>query len=191
MRKIQVTSGPAAGHEQELERECVIGRENVDLVIEDDELSRRHVAFRPVAQGVEIEDLGSTNGTFVDGQRISEPVTIAFRGAVKVGMSEIQVDVALPQPTEEVSLAGGQVTRARDVPQARTFDATAPRQVATPPPAQERVQVPAAAPAAPAAPAAEAEPGGVEESPHLPIPASAAIFTAATIAVAVLLFVVD
>ena len=74
-------------------------------------------------------------------------------------------------------------------------DVTAPRQVPQQPPPADvtapRQVVPAAPPAPAAAPAAApAGPVGEEsvyESPHLPIPVSAAIFTAATVAVVVIL----
>ena len=64
------TQGPLTGQRLEPEGELVIGREGAALTIEDSELSRRHAAVRPVEGGIEIEDLGSLNGTFVNGQRI-------------------------------------------------------------------------------------------------------------------------
>lgn len=190
MRKLQLTSGPAAGQELELEQELVIGRENADLVLADEEMSRRHVALRPIDQGVEVEDLGSLNGTFVDGQRISEPVTIAIRGSIKVGTSVIKVDVSLPQATKP-AISADQSTRARDVPPPSAL--TVARDVAAPPPAV--VDQPTAArpqqPAPQAAPLADQEEGNRVESPHLPFPASMAIFVAALIVVALLLALFD
>lgn len=54
---------------------CVLGREpGCDLHFPDVKLSRRHVLFEVTAQGVRIKDLGTTNGSFVNGQRISEAV---------------------------------------------------------------------------------------------------------------------
>ena len=64
MATLVVTSGPAAGQRLEITGEIVIGREG-DLDVKDEEVSRRHAAIRPGAQGIEIEDLGSTNGTVV------------------------------------------------------------------------------------------------------------------------------
>ena len=48
-----------------------LGREAADVTIADNEISKRHAVFRPVGEGVQVEDLGSTNGTFVNGERIS------------------------------------------------------------------------------------------------------------------------
>jgi hypothetical protein len=173
MRKLLVTSGPATGEELEIERELVIGRENADLVIEDHEMSRRHAVLRPVEQGVEIEDLGSTNGTYVDGLRITEPVTIAIRGAVKIGGSEFRVDVSLPQMTRLTEGAGLQATLAST---GRPLAVTVGREVLAP-----AAPVPAEQP--PLAPGEESR----VESPHLPIPASIAIFAAALVAIVVVL----
>ncbi len=100
MRTLTLTSGPAAGQEFEIDRELVVGRENADVVIADEQISRRHVALRPVEHGVEVEDLGSLNGTFLDGERIEAAVTIAIRGSITLGTSELRVDVALPQTAD-------------------------------------------------------------------------------------------
>jgi quercetin dioxygenase-like cupin family protein len=90
---ITVKSGPAAGETIALDGEVVVGREGADLTISDPELSRRHVAFRPSGGGVVVEDLGSTNGTLVNGERIAEPTTLQRDGTVKIGQSELAVAV--------------------------------------------------------------------------------------------------
>ena len=79
------TQGPLTGQRLEPEGELVIGREGAALTIEDSELSRRHAAIRPVEGGIEIEDLGSLNGTFVNGQRIDAPTRLAGGDSVKLG----------------------------------------------------------------------------------------------------------
>jgi EmrB/QacA subfamily drug resistance transporter len=98
-RKLRVIWGPAAGHSLSVEQEVVIGREGADLTILDPELSRRHAAVRPVPNGVEIEDLGSTNGTWVNGERIDKPVTLATSGKLQLGTTEIQVELLMPGAT--------------------------------------------------------------------------------------------
>jgi pSer/pThr/pTyr-binding forkhead associated (FHA) protein len=47
-----------------------IGREDCDIVVPDPAMSRRHAAVRTLDSGIAIEDLGSTNGTFVNDRRI-------------------------------------------------------------------------------------------------------------------------
>jgi predicted component of type VI protein secretion system len=89
-----VTQGPLAGRRLELEGELVIGREGVAVTIDDSELSRRHAAVRPVDGGVEIEDLGSLNGTFVNGNRIEAPTRLSAGDSVKLGQTVIELEGA-------------------------------------------------------------------------------------------------
>jgi hypothetical protein len=117
MRKLNVMSGPAAGQSVEVESELVIGREGADITIDDEEMSRRHVVVRPVEGGVEVEDAGSMNGTFVNGERITDPVTLTTNGKIRLGKSEIEVVVEEAPPAEAAAapVAEPDVTRQRDV----------------------------------------------------------------------------
>jgi pSer/pThr/pTyr-binding forkhead associated (FHA) protein len=56
------------------------GREN-DLVIEDATLSRAHLLFRFDGENCTVEDLGSSNGTFVDGAAVHEAAVALAPGA--------------------------------------------------------------------------------------------------------------
>jgi predicted component of type VI protein secretion system len=98
---LTVISGPAAGREIEVEHELIIGRRDVDLAIADEELSRRHAAVRPSESGVVIEDLGSLNGTFLDGARIDAPVMLTADATLRVGVSEMSLQVTLAEPEPE------------------------------------------------------------------------------------------
>jgi pSer/pThr/pTyr-binding forkhead associated (FHA) protein len=91
---LKFTQGPRSGQTLELENELVIGREGVAVTIEDSELSRRHAAVRPVDGGIEIEDLGSLNGTFVNGKRIDAPTRLAGGDSVKIGQSILELEAA-------------------------------------------------------------------------------------------------
>ena len=99
-----VTQGPLAGQRLELEGELVIGREGAAVTIDDSELSRRHAAVRPVEGGVEIEDLGSLNGTFVNGKRIDAPTRLAGGDSIKLGQSVLELEAA-PAPATVMSAA--------------------------------------------------------------------------------------
>lgn len=52
---------------------------------DDERVSWRHARLTPAAGGVLVEDLGSRNGTFVDGERIEQPTTIPSGGRIHVG----------------------------------------------------------------------------------------------------------
>jgi hypothetical protein len=119
MGTLKVISGPAAGESLRIEKEVVIGREGADLTITDPQISRRHTALRPVATGVEVEDLGSLNGTFVNGQRLTAPITLSSSGKLKVGDSEIEIDVEPDgktqiAPAAAVAEARGSVRRVEE-----------------------------------------------------------------------------
>jgi FHA domain len=99
MERLIVTSGPGAGQERELVRRLVIGREGADLNIEDPEISRRHTLVEPIGGAVLIEDLSSLNGTFVNDQRINGKVQLTSGGKIRVGRSEIEVQLTGVAPT--------------------------------------------------------------------------------------------
>lgn len=68
-----IVSGGAEGTEYALEKaSTTVGRgPDVDLAFPDDAMSRQHAAFEIQAMGARVRDMGSTNGTQVNGQRIS------------------------------------------------------------------------------------------------------------------------
>ncbi|MDY0007940.1 MAG: FHA domain-containing protein [Spongiibacteraceae bacterium] len=57
----------------ELDTAVVLGRAaDCDISLPYGMLSRRHASLRPVAEGIELQDLASSNGTFINNQRIDE-----------------------------------------------------------------------------------------------------------------------
>ncbi|HTN51364.1 MAG TPA: GGDEF domain-containing protein [Anaeromyxobacter sp.] len=72
---LMVLAGPHFGDVFPLEpgRDLVIGRrEDADIQISDEGVSRRHAVVRVEGEGALLRDLGSVNGTWVDGARVSE-----------------------------------------------------------------------------------------------------------------------
>jgi pSer/pThr/pTyr-binding forkhead associated (FHA) protein len=112
MARLRVVSGPAAGQTVDIEEEVVIGREDSDLDIDDLELSRRHAVVRRHANRLQVEDLGSTNGTFVDGNRIAEPTLLGGGAEIKIGTTVLVVEGVLPVGSSE---SGRELGDARNV----------------------------------------------------------------------------
>lgn len=88
----EVTRGPAAGTKRELpppEVTWVIGRgDEATWVILDEDLSREHVEIKRGWAGVTVRDLGSKNGTRVDGVKITEAVTLHDGARIEAGNTE-------------------------------------------------------------------------------------------------------
>lgn len=85
--KITIQSGPEAGKEFTLDKmELFLGREpGNDLVVNDPEVSRRHARLKKIGTQYLLEDMGSTNGTFLQGNRITLPVMLQSGDEIKIG----------------------------------------------------------------------------------------------------------
>ena len=148
---------PAQGTERPLEPGTTIGREGCDITITDPDVSRRHAAIQIMAGELSIEDLGSTNGTFVNGQQIMERRTLRGGDEVRIGSTVWR----LRAPAE--------ATRLSDVPSevSAASQATTLRPAAAPEPPTEEAP-PATEPVREEAPPAPAP------SERAPAPISAA-----------------
>ena len=89
--KLVFLSGPRAGDEFEVTNDVVVGREEVDVEIEDSGVSRQHARFRRTDDGLEVTDLESTNGTFVNGDRITETRSLESGDFVTFGETTLEV----------------------------------------------------------------------------------------------------
>jgi pSer/pThr/pTyr-binding forkhead associated (FHA) protein len=64
-----------------------------DIRIDGDEFaSSRHARFEPRRDGVWVEDIGSTNGTFVNGKRLDRPYKLTLGDIVRVGETDLRYD---------------------------------------------------------------------------------------------------
>jgi EmrB/QacA subfamily drug resistance transporter len=105
--ELRVVEGPAAGQTVALGQRVVVGRDRAcDLLVADEEVSRRHVRITPVNGHAEVEDLGSLNGTFVNDERILAPRTIELGDRIELGGTVLELAAAgsapapLPQPIQ-------------------------------------------------------------------------------------------
>jgi pSer/pThr/pTyr-binding forkhead associated (FHA) protein len=74
--------------------QLTIGRGNQnDIPIATDEYaSARHARFEPRQDGVWVQDLGSTNGTFLNGTRLDRPRRLAQGDIVRVGETDLRYE---------------------------------------------------------------------------------------------------
>jgi len=95
---LEVLGGADAGRVVEVTGPLVLGRvQGSGLVIRDARASRRHAELAPVAGGLELRDLGSANGTLVDGRALGDAVRLLEGGeTVQIGGVELRVSAADP-----------------------------------------------------------------------------------------------
>ena len=93
MGTLVIREGDGAGGEHPLDGEVILGREPgaSGLLLEDPGVSRRHAAVRERAGSITVEDLGSSNGTFVNGERITGEVELADGDEVQLGATVVSV----------------------------------------------------------------------------------------------------
>src|SRR5690242_7412914 len=94
MLVLLLLSGPSAGLRYEVQAEATIGRSpscEIPLT-EDDQISRRHARFFVRGGHVRLSDLGSRNGTSVNGERISGEVVLHPGDRVQVGKTTVLVE---------------------------------------------------------------------------------------------------
>jgi pSer/pThr/pTyr-binding forkhead associated (FHA) protein len=75
-----VEEAPIGGLERPAAPGLTIGRADTDVELNDPDVSREHAIVRRVDEGLAVEDLGSTNGTYVNDERI--------RGIAEIGAGD-------------------------------------------------------------------------------------------------------
>lgn len=92
-RRLVVTAGPRRGLELDLANEpLTIGRaKDSGLVIQDDYASTNHARLNRYDDDWVIEDQHSTNGTYVDGERISAPTRLSPGTPVRIGTTTFEL----------------------------------------------------------------------------------------------------
>ncbi|NNH38150.1 FHA domain-containing protein [Acinetobacter terrae] len=80
--KIQAITGELTGQEISIDRDMLVGRhQSADIVLQAGEISRKHAAFLLKDQGLWLQDLNSSNGTFVNDLQI-EHETLLKQGDI-------------------------------------------------------------------------------------------------------------
>ncbi|GAA2868641.1 FHA domain-containing protein [Pseudonocardia halophobica] len=92
-RQLQVTQGPLAGTRITLDsRPILIGRaDDSTLKLDDDYASTRHARISQQGEEWYVEDLGSTNGTYLDRAKVTGPTRVPLGVPVRIGKTVIEL----------------------------------------------------------------------------------------------------
>ena len=100
--KIQAISGDLTGQEIAVDRDLLVGRhQNADVVLQAAEISRKHAAFLLKDNALWVQDLGSSNGTFVNDTRIAAETQLQDQDIVQ--FASLKFSVLAPVAVVEVA----------------------------------------------------------------------------------------
>src|SRR5215212_3565677 len=90
---LEIVEGNEAGRQLELDRPLDVGRDQgMPIALTDDtQVSRRHARISPQNGVAVVEDLGSTNGTFVNDQPIHSPRPLSPGDRIRIGLTVIEL----------------------------------------------------------------------------------------------------
>lgn len=152
---LRVTDGPGSGEEVELGQQLVIGRDaDVGLTLDDPGISRRHAELRSEGSTAVLEDLDSSNGTYVNGERLETPRRLRGGDLIQLGASTIELDAG----TTETEVISSPPTEVAPPPSAPVREPPVSRE--PPPPVRREPPAPREPEPAPLQPA-EATGGGI------------------------------
>jgi len=87
-----VVKGPSAGRQYRLGERLSLGRDfSSDIQLNDGQVSRKHAVIQRIQDAYVVVDQGSTNGTYVNGQRISKPTLLAHGTIIAIGFTHFRV----------------------------------------------------------------------------------------------------
>jgi pSer/pThr/pTyr-binding forkhead associated (FHA) protein len=92
-RTVAITAGPLAGTTIPLgEQPITIGRaDSSTLVVSDDYVSTHHARLVPRGDAWVLEDLGSTNGTFLDRTKVTDPTPVPVGVPIRIGKTTLEL----------------------------------------------------------------------------------------------------
>lgn len=90
---LQVVEGPLSGREIKLDGQPILfGRaQDATVVLEDDYASGRHARLFPQGSRWFLEDLGSTNGTFIGEKQLSRPQPVELGQRIRIGKTVLEL----------------------------------------------------------------------------------------------------
>jgi len=89
---VMVKSETQQGTELEVEDVTVLGRSpEADVLLDDPYASEFHMRLVAQENGMVLHDLGSTNGTYINGRRVTAPTTLRRGDTIQVGKTVMEV----------------------------------------------------------------------------------------------------
>jgi pSer/pThr/pTyr-binding forkhead associated (FHA) protein len=89
---LEIVEGDGAGRQTPLEGSIEIGREgSTGLAIDDEQASRRHARVTAQGDTAKVEDLGSTNGTYLNGSPVEGEQTLRPGDRLRVGLTVFEL----------------------------------------------------------------------------------------------------
>jgi FHA domain len=82
-------TGPLNGQRWTIKGDVLVGRDDTcNVVIQNRQVSRYHARFVNLPQGVQLEDLGSKNGTHINGKEVIEPVILQDGDVIQIAFAQ-------------------------------------------------------------------------------------------------------
>lgn len=105
--RVSVPAAPAFRAEWPVGKVLVVGRDaSCDIVIDTPNVSRYHCRLERQAEGILVSDVGSTNGTWVAGERLQRPVLVQPGDDVYVGPHRLDLGLDLEAVQQTAAQAG-------------------------------------------------------------------------------------
>ena len=87
-----VIKGPTSGRKYPIGERLSLGRDfSSDIQLNDGQVSRKHAEIQRMQDVYVVIDQGSTNGTYVNGQRIEKPTLLAHGTIIAIGFTHFRV----------------------------------------------------------------------------------------------------
>ncbi|WP_298147397.1 FHA domain-containing protein [uncultured Acinetobacter sp.] len=132
--KLQAISAELAGQEISIDRDMLVGRHQAaDIVLQSSEISRKHAAFLRVEDALWLQDLASSNGTFVNDARITEQVLLkdgdivqfaSLKFSLLAPVADVAIDSDLAQSVEAAVESPAQHMNDQGMPSLKERDAS-------------------------------------------------------------------
>jgi len=176
--RLQIVEGRQEGTTLDLEGPVIIGRSSAraTFVIQDSEASRRHASLIPEGQSANVQDLGSTNGTFVNDERIEERHALEVGDRIRIGTTVLELtrteaaepaEAEVPEEAEPEEAAKAEAPAEAEEPEREEPEAVAETEEVAEPaePEAEEPAEPEEPLEEPEEPSEAEEPAEVEEPP--------------------------